>query len=153
SAKGSRRVGVHARSIPGWRQSAPFAASLSVHGRELKPFGSDPPHPRRNPAKAQAPAFQKGGRIMKRALIFSLIMICCTPTAFAKGEGQTTHAQVVYPAFVSLTDDVAVYRQSRLITLEQFQAMARESGTLILDARSPAAYARGHIEGAVNIPF
>jgi rhodanese-related sulfurtransferase len=31
--------------------------------------------------------------------------------------------------------------------------MAREGDTLILDARSPAAYARGHIEGAVNVSF
>ncbi len=89
----------------------------------------------------------------RAALIFSLILICCAPTAFAKGERPTTRAQVDYPAFVSLTDDVANYRRSRLVTLAQFQAMARESNTLILDARSPGAFARGHIEGAVNAPF
>ena len=81
------------------------------------------------------------------------LILGLAPAAFAKGERPTTQAQVDYPAFASLTDNVAAYRQSRLITLEQFQAMARDRDTLILDARSPAAYARGHIEGAVNVPF
>ena len=90
---------------------------------------------------------------MTRLLLISAAMLCLAPMAFAKEVRPTTQAQVDYPAFASLTDDVAAYRQSRLITLEQFQAMARDSNTLILDARSPAAYARGHIEGAVNVSF
>ena len=90
---------------------------------------------------------------MTRALLMALAMLSLAPAAIAKEARPTTQAQVDYPAFASLTDDVAAYRQSRLITLEQFQAMARESNTLILDARSPAAYARGHIEGAVNVSF
>jgi len=90
---------------------------------------------------------------MSRALLMALAMLSLAPAAFAKEARPTTQAQVDYPAFASLTDDVAAYRQSRLITLEQFQAMARDGNTLILDARSPAAYARGHIEGAVNVSF
>jgi rhodanese-related sulfurtransferase len=90
---------------------------------------------------------------MARALLMALALLSLAPAAFAKEARPTTQAQVDYPAFASLTDDVAAYRQSRLITLEQFQAMAREGDTLILDARSPAAYARGHIEGAVNVSF
>ena len=90
---------------------------------------------------------------MTRALLMALAMLSLAPAAFAKEARPTTQAQVDYPAFASLTDDVAAYRQSRLITLEQFQAIAREGNTLILDARSPAAYARGHIEGAVNVSF
>ena len=30
---------------------------------------------------------------------------------------------------------------------------ARAEGALLLDARSPAAFARGHLDGAVNLPF
>ena len=90
---------------------------------------------------------------MTRALPMALAMLSLAPAAFAKEARPTTQAQVDYPAFASLTDDVAAYRQSRLITLEQFQAMARDGNTLILDARSPAAYARGHLEGAVNVSF
>ena len=90
---------------------------------------------------------------MTRALLMALAMLSLAPAAFAKEARPTTQAQVDYPAFASLTDDVAAYRQSRLITLEQFQAMARDGNTLILDARSPASYARGHIEGAVNVSF
>lgn len=90
---------------------------------------------------------------MTRALLMALAMLCLAPAAFAKGERPTTQAQVDYPAFESLTEDVAAYRRSRLITLEQFQTMADEGDTVILDARSPAAYARGHIDGAINVSF
>ena len=89
---------------------------------------------------------------MLRPLVLSAVLLCLATPAFAK-ERASTRAQVDYPAFSALTDDVAAYRQARLVTLEQFQAMAHESDTLILDARSPAAYARGHIEGAINVPF
>ncbi len=35
----------------------------------------------------------------------------------------------------------------------EFQAAAKQPGTLLLDARSADAYAAGHIRGAVNLPF
>ena len=71
--------------------------------------------------------------------------------AFA-GE-DTANSTVDYKAFSELTGDVGAYRAARRVSLEQFQRMAREGGTLILDARSSQAYARGHISGAVNLPF
>ena len=49
------------------------------------------------------------------------------------------------------TTAVNAYRANRLVTLAQFQAMAREPNTIILDARSADAYAQGHIEGAINL--
>jgi len=88
-----------------------------------------------------------------RALIIAVAALALAPAAFAKDERPTTQAQVDYSSFASLTRDIAPYRQQRLVTLEQFQTMARDGGTLVLDARSPAAYAQGHIEGAVNVPF
>lgn len=65
----------------------------------------------------------------------------------------TASATIDYQAFSTLTGDVREYRESRRLTLPEFQRMARERGTLILDARSASAYARGHIKGAVNLPF
>jgi rhodanese-related sulfurtransferase len=75
------------------------------------------------------------------------------PFALAKGARPETSAQIDYRGFEQLTADLDTYRAQRLVTLEQFQAMAREPNTLILDARSANRYAEGHIEGAINLPF
>lgn len=64
-----------------------------------------------------------------------------------------TRGQIDYPGFNSLTQEVQAYRADRLISLADFQRMAGEDNTLILDARSADAYAAGHIDGAINLPF
>jgi phage shock protein E len=61
--------------------------------------------------------------------------------------------QIDYPGFRKLAVDVEDYRRSRLVDWKGFAAAAAEPNVLILDARSASAYARGHIEGAVNLPF
>ena len=61
--------------------------------------------------------------------------------------------QIDYPGFRDLTLSVEDYRRQRLVGWDAFAAAAAEPGTLILDARSASAYARGHIKGAVNLPF
>jgi len=64
-----------------------------------------------------------------------------------------TSAQISYSGFRNLTGEVEAYRENRLVTLTDFQRMAREPNTIILDARSADAYAEGHIDGAINLPF
>ena len=61
--------------------------------------------------------------------------------------------QVDFPGFVELTGQVRGYRDGRLVDFRTFRALAARPGTLILDARSADAFARGHIDGAVNLPF
>lgn len=65
----------------------------------------------------------------------------------------TAEATIDYRAFSALTGDVALYREARRVSLADFTKMARDGKTLILDARSADAYRRGHIDGAVNLPF
>lgn len=76
-------------------------------------------------------------------------------TAFAGSAPQKsgTAAQIDYNGFRNLTEDVQAYRANRLVSLAKFHEMAREPGTIILDARSAEAYRRGHIEGAINLAF
>lgn len=88
----------------------------------------------------------------------ALLSGCATSTAskFATpvmAGADTASATIDYQGFSTLTGDVRAYRESRRLTLAEFQQKARERGTLILDARSASAYARGHIRGAVNLPF
>lgn len=62
-------------------------------------------------------------------------------------------AQIDYQSFRGLTGEVEAYRSERLVSLADFQRMAREPNTIVLDARSADAYAEGHIDGAINLPF
>ncbi len=63
----------------------------------------------------------------------------------------TSGGQIDFVGFQNLSQEVHAYRAKRLVSLAQFQAMAREPGTIILDARSAAAFAQGHIDGAINL--
>ncbi|WP_164116334.1 rhodanese-like domain-containing protein [Sphingorhabdus sp. Alg239-R122] len=76
----------------------------------------------------------------------------------AAGYAQTVaplpdNPQVDYAAFAELASNIAGYRQSRLVGFDDFQKLAGQKGVLVLDTRSAAAFAAGHIEGAVNLPF
>lgn len=62
-------------------------------------------------------------------------------------------AEIDFDGFMELSGEVWEMREQRLLTLEDFNAMAAESNTIILDARSRYAFELGHIEGAVNLPF
>ena len=85
---------------------------------------------------------------MQRILMAALF--ACTTTA---GMAQSTNPQIDYRGFEELTAKVGPYRQSRLVDWKEFAAVAREHDALILDARSADAFAAGHIQGAVNLPF
>jgi phage shock protein E len=64
-----------------------------------------------------------------------------------------TNPLIDYAGYMTLTKDVGPVRSKRLITLEDFKRRAIDPKVLVLDARSTAAFAEGHIEGAVNLPF
>lgn len=73
--------------------------------------------------------------------------------AVATAKEPAPNPQIDYQGFAALTNDVAAYREGRRVSLADFQLMAREGDSMILDARSADAYAQGHIAGAVNLPF
>lgn len=91
-------------------------------------------------------------RAILLALTLGLIPMLAPMLAHAQ-EKAGSAAQIDYRGFRGLTAEVESYRAGRLVPLAQFQRMAREPGALILDARSASAFARGHIAGAVNLPF
>jgi hypothetical protein len=88
---------------------------------------------------------------MRRACL--ALLLACASAAAAAAAAPPANPQIDYPGFRKLTESVEQYRQRRLVDWEAFAAAAREPGVLILDARSAPAYAAGHIEGAVNLPF
>jgi phage shock protein E len=100
------------------------------------------------------------GDPMTRGFLFSLALMSAAFATAASAEPNepsqaqqraSTEGQVDYVGFQSLTQEVHAYRAGRLVSLAHFQAMAQAPHTIILDARSAAAFAQGHIDGALNL--
>lgn len=61
--------------------------------------------------------------------------------------------QVDYDGFDRLVSELAPVRAAHRLRWEEFKRQAASGKALLLDARSAAAFARGHLKGAVNLPF
>lgn len=79
--------------------------------------------------------------------LFLALALTATP-AFAQAN-----PQIDYAGFEALAASVAPERATRLIAFDAFRTEAAKPRTLLLDARSKDAFARGHIRGAVNLPL
>ena len=55
--------------------------------------------------------------------------------------------------FLRVSAKAAKHRETRRISQEEFLRMSRETGTLVLDARSQDKYDRLHVKGAMNLSF
>jgi phage shock protein E len=71
---------------------------------------------------------------------------------------QENSQELVNPAididgYLRISQEAANYRQNRRLTEAEFIAKSKESGTIILDARSTERYNELHIKGAVNLSF
>jgi phage shock protein E len=91
---------------------------------------------------------------MKRIAILAAVVLSTGLMTFAIAAPKpqaTTGGQVDFAGFNNLSQEVYAYRKNRLVNFAQFQAMAKEPKTIILDARSAEAYAQGHIAGAINL--
>jgi len=71
----------------------------------------------------------------------------------AAAQPPLLNPQIDYDGYRTLIEEVRPYRLARLIDWDTFIAAADEPGVLILDARSAAQFAAGHIRGAVNVPL
>ena len=80
--------------------------------------------------------------------------LCAASTSLsAQPSSSSSNPQIDFPAFVSMAAAVQEIRESHLLGLSDFQAMAARPDTLLLDARSAEAFRAGHIDGAVNLPL
>jgi hypothetical protein len=92
---------------------------------------------------------------MKFIFLLPVFLAALLLSACAAGPAvkQGANPNVDYQGFAALVGDLEAYREKRLIDVETFLRYAASSDTIILDSRSAEAFARGHIEGAVNLPF
>lgn len=61
--------------------------------------------------------------------------------------------QIDYAGFSQLVQNLGPIREKHRLPWTEFAQRARAEGAILLDARSPSAFARGHLRGAVNLPF
>jgi phage shock protein E len=80
---------------------------------------------------------------------FMGVCLACCPLA----AGAQSAPEIDFQGFAALTAEVGAYREQRRVSLDRFWEIAATPGALILDTRSSEAFAAGHIEGAVNLPF
>lgn len=88
-----------------------------------------------------------------RALVLALALGFAGAAAAQPKDEPVSAGQIDYAGFRNIAAEVEPIRAQRLVSLADFQRMAREPDTIILDARSADAYAEGHIEGAISLPF
>ena len=90
--------------------------------------------------------------MQKLALFLVAPAIALSPALHAQDRAGSSEL-IDYAGFEALTAEVATLRSQRLLGADRFFEQARAEGALLLDTRSAAAFAEGHIEGAVNLPF
>lgn len=88
---------------------------------------------------------------MRKEIVLIAALACMAAPLHAREAPD--NPLIDYPAFEELTAEVAPYREARRIPLEQFLTMAEQEGVILLDTRSETAFAEGHIDGAINLPF
>ncbi|MFC4993705.1 rhodanese-like domain-containing protein [Rubritalea tangerina] len=62
-------------------------------------------------------------------------------------------AKVDFIGFTQMSEEVRAYRELRRVSIEQFNTMAKEEGTVILDTRSKRNFDGRRIKGAVHLNF
>ena len=77
------------------------------------------------------------------------------PLLFACGGAFAAPANplIDYDSFARDVGEVRLLRETRRLTEAQFIRMAREPGTVVLDARSERLFRLRHVKGAVNLSF
>lgn len=68
-------------------------------------------------------------------------------------HAETPEPQIDYPAFEQLVRDLGPVREAHRLSWRQFSHALQADNAVLLDTRSAADFARGHISGAVNLPF
>lgn len=89
---------------------------------------------------------------MKHAFTWALVLASLAVPVAAQDRA-TADPQFDYPGFARLVAELGPVREAHRLPWAEFIRRARAQGAILLDARTPGAFARGHIAGAVNLPF
>ena len=93
---------------------------------------------------------------MRKALILLVPLLIATTPAIAQTDAPARlqqNPQIDYTAFSALVRDLGPVREARRLGWSEFTKAAARDNAILLDARSADAFARGHLKGAINLPF
>jgi hypothetical protein len=82
----------------------------------------------------------------------ALLVLFACPAVHAQ-QGNAPADPLGYAAFVRSVEEVGQVRELRRVSEDEFMRMAREPGTVVIDARSERLYRLRHVVGAVNLPL
>jgi phage shock protein E len=142
---------------------APARSPEQIYARSAKTQTNEETHPvhiaiideRSSRVKVVESSFYQviNRRICPMRFTSFLIVALLATTPLAAKQAKPINPLIDYGGYVQLTGTVRPYRSKRLITLAEFKQRATNPKVLVLDARSASAFAEGHIEGAINLPF
>jgi hypothetical protein len=89
--------------------------------------------------------------------LFATLALFAALSAAAQGIADTS-GQIINPAidktaYLRVVGDALGHRARHRPSEAEFIRMSRESGTIVLDARSKAKFDELHVEGAINLSF
>ena len=88
---------------------------------------------------------------MPRTAAFLAVLLA--GAAQAQQPAPMRNPLIDYDGFARNVAEVRQLREQRRVSEEEFMRMAREPGTIVLDARSERLFRLRHIAGAVNLSF
>ena len=84
-----------------------------------------------------------------------LVLLLAGPgtTARAADPPELANPAIDMEGHLRVSEEAARHRERHRVSEAQFLRMSRESGTVILDARSRERYDQLHVKGAINVSF
>lgn len=90
---------------------------------------------------------------MFKTCIAALIFLSLSAFTYSQDKSQLINPSIDMDGYLRVAAKAAKYRETRRLTEDEFIRMGRDSGTIILDARSKEKYDELHIRGAINMSF
>lgn len=93
-------------------------------------------------------------RLLRRSGLVFVLAIALQPLAAARADdGPPPNPAIDMEGYLRVSQEAARHRQTHRLTEEEFLRVAREPGTIVLDARSKERYDELHVKGAINLSF
>jgi len=82
-----------------------------------------------------------------------LASLALSTTLFGQSETFTRSELVNFDDYLALAQEVKIYREDRLVSLNTYNELASQPNTVILDTRSDSMYMTKHVKGAIHLNF
>ena len=82
-----------------------------------------------------------------------LASLALSTTLWGQSETFTRSELVNFDDYLTLAQEVKIYREDRLVSLNTYNQLASQPNTVILDTRSDSMYMAKHVKGAIHLNF